>query len=42
MIQMANLTKPAIEDFADINDYFVALDEYYEATLYVGLTVTAA
>lgn len=39
---MANLTKPQIEDYADVEDYFVALDEYYEATLYSGLTVTAA
>lgn len=39
---MSNLIKPQIEDFADINDYFVALDEYFEATLYSGLIVTAA
>lgn len=39
---MANIIKPEVEDFADIEDYFVALDEYYEATLYSGLTVTAA
>lgn len=39
---MANPTKPQIQDYADIEDYFAALDEYYEATLYAGLTVTAA
>lgn len=39
---MADLVKPQAQDFADIEDYFAALDEYYEASLYVGLTVTAA
>lgn len=39
---MANLTQPQIEDYADIQDYFAALDEYYEAILYSGLTVTAS
>jgi hypothetical protein len=39
---MSDIVKPNIEDFADINDYFVALDEYYEALLHSGLTVTAA
>lgn len=39
---MANLTKPQIEDYADVEDYFAALDEYYEATLYSRPTVTAA
>lgn len=42
MSQMANPTKPQSQDFADIEDYFAALDEYYEATLYVGLIVTVA
>jgi hypothetical protein len=42
MIQMADMTKPQIQDFADINDYFVALDEYYAASIYADMTVTAA
>lgn len=39
---MSNIVKPNPADFDDIEDYFAALDEYYEASLYVGLVVTAA
>jgi hypothetical protein len=39
---MSNIIKPELADFADIEDYFAALDEYYEAALYSNLTVTAA
>lgn len=39
---MANLTKPQIEDYADVQDYFVALDEYYAATLYADMILSVA
>lgn len=39
---MSNILKPEISDYADIQDYFVALDEYFAAQDYVGMTVTAA
>lgn len=39
---MSNLVQPQPEDFANVEDYFVALDEYYAATLYVGMILEAA
>lgn len=39
---MASLIKPEIEDYADVEDYFAALDAYYETTLYARPVVLAA
>lgn len=39
---MSNIVKPKIEDYADVEDYFAALDAYYETTLYARPVVLAA
>jgi len=39
---VSNIVKPQPQDFANVEDYFAALDEYYEATLYADMIVTAA